>query len=135
MSACFIERTLYWAHALLSARFIKRTLYWAHAIFCFKKLISKQLEFGRFFFSKNTDFRDFLNIPAKNELNSIMLLLYLKGELMSWIDLTPPGLSFGLLPLLLQFFLASRHFLPFNSEKKENFKKSWSEKKRWIFAL
>ena len=59
-----------------------------------------------------------------------MLLLYLKGELMSWIDLTPPGLSFGLLPLLLQFFLAGRHFLPFNSEKKKKIRKIMKRKKK-----
>ena len=32
LNARFIERTLYWAHALLSARFTKCTLYWAHAL-------------------------------------------------------------------------------------------------------
>ena len=36
---------------------------------------------------------------------------------MSWVDLTPPGLPFGLLPFFLQLFFSIRHFLSFNPRK------------------
>ena len=45
---------------------------------------------------------------------------YLKSKLMSWINFSSPGLSFGLLPLLLKLLFLRRHLFPLDPIKSKN---------------